>query len=284
MADFSDATLVVLGHGSTKNPRSSATVFQHASEIRARHIFKEVREAFWKQEPQVQAILEEVSSPRVFIVPAFISEGYFSEKIIPRELGFDEARPFPWARPYERGQLYYCKPIGTHQGMTEVVVSRAQEIVRKFPFPREPGPGQITLFLAGHGTEQEANSRVAIERQAELIRDQKIYADVQAIFLEEEPRIDACYRLARTRHLVVVPFFVSDGMHVEEDIPILLGEAERIVRKRLQAGQPTWRNPTEREGKMVWYTASVGSAPGVAEIIVERAREAAREEGTSHGC
>ncbi len=66
-----------------------------------------------------------------------------------------------------------------------------------------------------------------IERQVELIRALKIYADVHAIFLEESPRIAECYSMAQTKNLVVVPFFISDGLHTQEDIPVLLGAPER---------------------------------------------------------
>jgi sirohydrochlorin ferrochelatase len=64
-------------------------------------------------------------------------------------------------------------------------------------------------------------------------------------------------------------------MHTQEDIPMLLGEPERIVRERLAAGQPTWRNPTERNGKLIWYSASVGTDSKIADVILERVREAA---------
>ncbi|MFO1512662.1 MAG: CbiX/SirB N-terminal domain-containing protein [Verrucomicrobiota bacterium] len=43
--------------------------------------------------------------------------------------------------------------------------------------------------------------------------------------------------LSTTRNAVVVPFFISDGLHTVEDIPVLLGEPERIVKERLAAGQ-----------------------------------------------
>ncbi|MEI9963073.1 MAG: CbiX/SirB N-terminal domain-containing protein [Limisphaerales bacterium] len=148
-------------------------------------------------------------------------------------------------------------------------------MIKKFPFPRAPKNSDITLFIAGHGTEKNKNSRVAIERQVELIRALKIYADVHAIFLEESPRISECYSIAQTKNLVVVPFFISDGLHTQEDIPVLLGEAERIVKQRLTAGQATWRNPTEKSGKLVWYSPAVGAEPGIADVILERVREAA---------
>ncbi len=75
--------LVVLGHGTTLNDQSAAPVLQHAAELRRRKIFTEVREGFWKQEPHIKKVLAEISTPRIFIVPFFISEGYFSTEIIP---------------------------------------------------------------------------------------------------------------------------------------------------------------------------------------------------------
>jgi hypothetical protein len=47
------------------------------------------------------------------------------------------------------------------------------------------------------------------------------------------------------------------------------------VQGRYRSGQPTWRNPTEKQGKRVWYSASIGNEPSIAEVILERVREAA---------
>jgi sirohydrochlorin cobaltochelatase len=121
-----------------------------------------------------------------------------------------------------------------------------------------------------------AHSRQAITRQAERLRGLREFADVRAIFLEETPRIGECYALARTRNMIVVPFFISEGMHTREDIPVLLGETQAVVRQQLAAGRPTWRNPTEKRGKLVWLSAAAGTAPEIAEIILDRVREAAR--------
>jgi sirohydrochlorin cobaltochelatase len=267
---FSDAVLVVLGHGTDLTDQSAAPVFQHAAELRRRKIFHAVREAFWKQEPQVKTVLAEISAPRAFIVPLFISEGYFSDQIIPTALGFDAFRIIHQTSR----TVFYCQPVGTHERMTQVILSRADAITRQFPFPRAPKPSETTLFIAGHGTGKNVNSRKAIERQAERIRTQRIYADVQAVFMEEEPRIAGCQALAQTKSCVVVPFFISDGLHVVEDIPVLLGEPDRLVKARLAAGQPTWRNPTEIHGKLFWYSPSVGTDPAMAEVILERVQEA----------
>jgi len=272
---FFEAALVVLGHGTTQNDSSAAPVYQHAAELRRRKIFAEVREAFWKQEPQIKKVLPEISAARVFIVPLFISEGYFSHEVIPRELGFS---PNSHLRT-PNSELFYCQPVGTHDSMTAVLLARANKIVETFPFPRAPKPKDITLFIAGHGTEKNENSRKPIERQVELVRARKIYAGVHGIFLEESPRIADCYALAKSKNLVVVPFFISDGLHTQEDIPVLLGEARRVVEQRLAAGRPAWRNPTEKNGRLVWYSPAIGSEPHIADVILERVREASRSRG-----
>lgn len=270
---FTDAALVVLGHGTTLNDQSALPVRQHATELRRRKLFAEVREAFWKQEPQVKTVLAGLTTQRIFIVPLFISEGYFSTEIIPQELGFPAV---PSSILHPPSSLHYCRPVGSHDMMTTVILARAKAVVEQFPFPRPPKPAETTLLIAGHGTGRNVNSRKTVERQMELIRALKIFADVRAVFMEEDPFIKGCAETVTTRNIVVVPFFISDGLHVAEDIPVLLGEPERIVKERLAAGQPTWRNPTEKSGKLIWYSPSVGTEPLLADVILERVREAAK--------
>jgi sirohydrochlorin cobaltochelatase len=275
---FADAALVLVGHGSTLNAESSAPTYQHADELRRRGIFAQVVEAFWKLEPPLCGVLRGVFAPRIFIVPLFISEGYFTEEVIPRELGLAAPGPSGFSRVQARGSqtLFYCGPVGTHESMTGVLLARAREVVQSHPFPRAPQPGETALFIAGHGTGNNENSRKAIERQVELIRERRLYAEVHAVFMEETPRIGDCYALAQSKNIVLVPFFISDGLHSYEDIPVMLGEPERLVQERLRLGQPTWRNPTEKHGRRVWYSASIGSEPHLADVILERVREACR--------
>ncbi len=278
-ANFKDAALVLIGHGSTLNADSAAPTHQHADELRRRGVFGQVRVAFWKQEPAIRTVLDGLQTRRVFIVPLFISEGYFTQEVIPRELELLVQGPKSEVQSLERVQrrgaqtIYYCGPVGTHDSMTEVLLARACEVVERFPAGPAPAPSDTTLFIAGHGTGNNENSRRAIERQAELIRARKIYAEVHAVFMEEEPRIETCYAMARSRNIVMVPLFVSDGLHSQEDIPVLLGASPAVVKERMRLGQPTWHNPTEMQGKLVWYARSIGSEPHLADVILERVQE-----------
>ncbi|HSU55868.1 MAG TPA: CbiX/SirB N-terminal domain-containing protein [Candidatus Dormibacteraeota bacterium] len=278
MSEFADAALVIIGHGSTVNDQSRDPVYQHASELRRRKLFADVREAFWKEDPRLDAVSASLTATeRVFFAPLLISEGYFSEEAIPTALGFRTGQEQYWPRVRKLGQqtLYYCGPVGTHASMTDVLLARAGEVVKRFPFPRAPKTEETTLFIAGHGTEQNEDSRKSIDRQVELIQSKTTYAAVLPVFMEQPPLISDCLETASTKNVLVVPFFISDGMHVQEDIPVLLGEPKRLVQQRLQKGQPSWRNPTERKGKLVWYAPSVGTEPGIADVILQRVREAA---------
>jgi sirohydrochlorin cobaltochelatase len=275
--EFHDAALVLLGHGSTLNAESVRPTYQHADEFRRRGLFAEVHEAFWKNEPPIGGVLRGVFAPRVFLVPLFISDGYFTEQVLPRELGLSDGLAADFPRVQRRGPqtLHYCGPVGTHDAMTGVLLARARDVVARHPFPHAPRPADTALFIAGHGTGNNENSRRAIERQVELIRARGEYAAVGAVFMEEEPRIGAVWDAAPARNLVLVPFFISDGLHSHEDIPVMLGEPAGVVQERYRAGQPTWRNPTERRGKRLWYAPSIGNEPALAEVILARVREAA---------
>ena len=274
---YFNAALILVGHGSTLNAESSAPTYQHADELRRRKIFAQVIECFWKLEPPICGALRGVFAPRVFIVPLFISEGYFTEEVIPRELGLRANDQPDFSRIQRRGAqtIHYCGPVGTHHSMTEVLLARARDIVKRHPSPSPARPEDTALFIAGHGTNNNENSRKAIERQVELIRARKLYGEVHAVFMEEEPRIGNCYRLARAKNIVVVPFFISDGLHSYEDIPAMLGESAEQIRERLKSGQPTWLNPTQKHDKLVWYSSAIGDEPHVADVVLERVREIA---------
>ena len=275
--DFSSDALILIAHGSTINAQSSATTRRLAEVIRARSIFSEVTCVFKLEEPKIDQAPGLVNSKRIFVVPLTISEGWFTEEIVPFQLGLRSKDEVNFSRQGTVGgkELIYCKPVGTHSLMTDIIIDKAVDVVRRYPFPHEPQPSETTLIIAGHGTQQNTNSRKAIEVQVELIRARDEYAEVQPAFMEEIPLISDCYEVTQSRYIVIVPFFISGGLHTVEDIPVLLGEPAARVKERLESNQPTWRNPTERKGKLLWYTDSIGNAPQLPDIILDLVSESA---------
>ena len=259
-----DAALLIVGHGSTVNPDSSRPTLDQGTAIRERNIFREIGCCFWKEEPSLRDALfffDEPDIHEVFVVPNFISEGYFTQTVIPREL---ELTGRLTTRP--NGQIWkYCEPVGNHPIMTELLLRRAREIAPGAP------PAETTLLIVGHGTALNDNSAIAAKREVEKIRALGGYASVQNAYMEEAPLISDWARLTTTPNVVVVPFFISDGLHSYQDIPVLLGikpgplaaASERTIFRR---------NPHQLCGRALYYASAIGTEPQFAEIIVAQAR------------
>ena len=133
-----------------------------------------------------------------------------------------------------------------------------------------------TLVLVAHGSRQNADSCAPALQHATALRRRGLFAEVSVAFCQQAPFIREVLPRLSSRRVFVVPLFIGEGLHATEDIPALLGEAVEVVRARRQRGEWPWRNPTEKQGKWVWYTPSIGSEPHLPDVILERVRESTR--------
>ena len=228
--------LVLAGHGSHLNARSGEAVRAHARTLATSDTWSEVLVAFWKEEPSLARALDGCTATDVTVVPVFMSEGYFTSEVIPAEMGL--------AGPVTRREgrtIRYTRPVGVHPALAQIIVERALEAGAS---PADP------LFVLGHGTKRNAASSSAVREQVERVRALDRFAEVTAVFTDQEPNIAAIPELARGRNAAVVPFFASEGWHV---------------------GQVAAANDTPG----IRYTDSVGTHPAIAAIITDLAVEAA---------
>jgi sirohydrochlorin cobaltochelatase len=240
--------LVIVGHGSHLNADSSLPVYEHAQRIRGTGEFDEVVECFWKEEPSMRHVLDTVESEEVYVVPAFISEGYFTQQVIPRELGL--------AGPLSRvgtKTVHYAGPLGTFEGMPDVILERTDDLMRG----REVS-GRTALVLLGHGTDLNKNSGGVIYLNAGRIRERGIYDLVEVGFLDQEPEIGGVVDGVEADNAILIPVFIAEGWHTRETIPDDLGLTGEV---------------TTRDGKTIYYGAPVGTHPSMANLIAARARE-----------
>lgn len=253
------SALLIVGHGSTENPDSSTPYFEHADEIRSRGLFAEVHCCFWKEEPSLREAIYLIDSEEVYVVPAFISEGYFTQEVIPRELRL--TGPTTEVRGKN---FHYCLPVGVHRSMTDLILKRAAEVA--------PGidPADTTLIITGHGTGLNQNSTKAIRDQVDLILASNAgYAAVLDAYMEEPPFIAAWNEIATTPNVVVVPFFISDGLHSYQDIPVLLG-IENEVGAASSQREVFRHNPHLIRGKTLYYSSAIGTERLLADVILDQ--------------
>lgn len=276
--------LVIAAHGSHLNPDSSTPAFEHADHIREQGRFDEVHEAFWKEEPSFREVLRTVRAEEVFVVPLFISEGYFTEQVIPRELRLAEWDLSGWdsdgtsaesatltATDVEK-TVHYCGPVGTHDSMADVIVQRAESITD------DPDVGQgVGLAVVGHGTERNENSAKAIHYHADRIRERDRFDEVTALFMDEEPLVEDVTTHFASEDIVVVPLFIADGLHTQEDIPEDIGLTDTDA-DGAQSDAADDGVPRTVDGKRIWYSGAVGTEPLLADVVLERATDASKAE------
>lgn len=234
--------LLLVGHGSHLNADSSAPVYAHAKALRERGLFDEVLTAFWKEEPSLSRALDGCGPDNVTVVPVFMSAGYFTNEVIPREMGLSGRISCARGK-----QVRYTAPVGSHPALASVIVQRAIEA--------GAAPGDA-LAVLGHGTERNRQSQANIYQQTENVRALGDFAEVVTVFLDQTPGMDELFALTSAAEVVVVPVFIADGWHAGQTIPEELSA--------LAAGKRRLR-----------YAAAVGTHPSVADVILELAQEAA---------
>jgi len=256
------SALLIVGHGSTENPDSSNPYFDHADEIRRRGLFAEVHCCFWKEEPSMREALYMIDSPDVYVVPDFISEGYFTQEVIPRELRLNGP-----STSVEGKTLHYCLPVGVHPSMTGLILRRAREVAP------EVDPSQATLVITGHGTGLNQNSTKAIRDQVDqIIASGAGYAHVTDAYMEEAPFIAEWDRLSATPTVIVVPFFIADGLHSYQDIPVLLG-IETETGPAASQREVFRHNPHHLRDKTLYYSSAIGTERLIADVILDQVRD-----------
>ena len=259
MTPKEQCALIIVGHGSTLNPDSSDPTYQHADTIRERGIFGEVAVSFWKEEPSMREVLQMVDSDDVYIVPNFISEGYFTREIIPRELQLDG--PITVA---DGKRLCYCDPVGIHPSMTRLILQRTREVAP------DASLSETTLIIVGHGTSLNEQSTKAIKDQVALIREEQLgFAEVLDAYMEEPPLISDWDTMSHHPNVIVVPFFIADGLHSYQDIPVMLGLEEEPT-EAASRRDIFRRNPSKLRDKTLYFSSSIGTDKHMADVILDQ--------------
>ncbi len=244
VVSMTSKALIIVGHGSHTDPKSDQPIFDNADRIRKRNIFNEVRETFWKEEPSLREVIRTLRSEKIYIVPLFISKGYFVENVIPRELRL--------VNEYKKivdKEIHYTHPIGTHKDITELLIKKVKNKTQD---------KNIGIAVVGHGTERNSNSSRTIYYHVERIKNNTGFNEVKPFFLDEKPYVDNLIDSFKNNKIAIIPAFISDGPHTRKDIPERIGindEKQKI------------------NGKELFYLDSIGNHKEITDIIIKRVKE-----------
>lgn len=207
------SVLLLLGHGSSKHPDSSASVRAHTRALEQSGEFEEVRCAFLKEEPLVDHCLDGLEDRQVTIVPDFLAEGYFTRQVIPSKLS---GHPV-WKK------AHCCPPVGTHPVMADLIDRAATDLLESWQAQ------DTSLLVVGHGSGKNPCSKQTLRHHLHTVRGFKRWGQVADLWLEEPPRVGEWMQVASKQQVIVVPFLLNDGQHGGWDIPDELGIASSAM-------------------------------------------------------
>ncbi len=123
------------------------------------------------------------------------------------------------------------------------------------------------LLLVGHGSSKSPDGRTAALRVVESLRRQGLFAEVEACFCRDTPRLTL--DLVRSPTVFVVPFFSGEGLFTRRLIPEALGFAP--------CSDTGFQGTVN--GRRIHYTPPVGAHPRLPELLAGRAQALCRAQG-----
>lgn len=239
--------VILIGHGSSRQPDSARPILALAEDLRARGPWREISAAFMKQEPRLSGALERVSTERVVIVPVFAGKGYYTDVLIPREMGL--AGPLT----HRDGRiLRLTEPVGCDPRIPGLIACRADGVVRSAGLD----PTRASLLLIAHGSSRPGGAGETPKAIAAAIAAMGHFAEVRLAFLEQVPFARDWPELIQgDGEVIVLPLLVAQGTHASQDIPPLFGL------------EPGAAGPISCRGRRVWMAAGLGAEPELVEIV-----------------
>jgi sirohydrochlorin cobaltochelatase len=268
--------LILAGHGSHISPNTAGVVWGYVDTLRRRGVADEVTACFWKEQPHFHQVLQTVKSDTVVIVALFTAQGYFSQQVIPSEMGLlplTPKSPLPqgargldkdWLHnegvihyaPTTEKIIYYTRTLGEHLYLETIVQQRVRDALHDANLASD----DTAVAIIGHGTNRSATTRKTTIHQVRQVQKLNLVAEVIDAYLDDEPNIPSIYERTTAQNLVAVPFFLASGSHTTQDVPLALG---------IEYGG----YPANVNGRDVYYTPPIGTDDVICDLIIELARD-----------
>ena len=129
-------------------------------------------------------------------------------------------------------------------------------------------PGRMVHSLHAYFL-RPGDPNVPILYEVDRIREMGIYAEVLNTYMEEAPLIGEWETLTTQPNVIVVPFFIADGLHSYQDIPVLLG-IEQDTGLAASEREIFRKNPYHIRGRTLYYASAIGTEPLFSELLLDQ--------------
>ena len=234
-------SLLIIGHGSSSSKAAEDAVRKHVETLKSSNRFWQVRSYFLMQGD----VAPEVPAGEVFLLPFFMSDGYFVNTKISEVFDLKDFKS-----ETAKGTLHQCAAIGVDPELSDVLFEMAmgRAIANAFD------PLETAVVLIAHGSEKNDASFKAALMQRDKLDLRGAFKSVDAAFLEQEPSISkVLQRVSENgRRVICLGLFASDGPHASEDVPAEINE---------------WIQNQSSGFFQVYYEGPVGNRPEIVKLI-----------------
>jgi sirohydrochlorin ferrochelatase len=240
MESDSDATLVLVALGSSREPKTRAGPEAHAAAIRSLGRFRDARAAFLVGQPSLETVLNEIVGSPIVVLPLLMATDGFATDLLNRHLARRDL------------SIERLPPIGVAAGLVDFTIEVGESVCRSAGFEAEAAG----LVLFGHGSRRDYDTADTVRAIQRAVAGRRRFAVVDSAFLDEAPDLPTAVGASAAADVAVIGMFATEGRHGLVDAPRLLGMA---------AGQ--WRRNSP-DGRRVAYGGALGAAPGFADVIL----------------
>ncbi|MCF8466309.1 MAG: hypothetical protein K9G33_02815 [Sneathiella sp.] len=233
-------SVILIAHGSRLSDDAHEAAVRHALTLRQSNRYGFVDVCFLA----TQKNLPNLPKGEIFLLPFFMSNGYFVAKCIPELFGLENGRRIELDR-----HIYQCEALGTDPELADIIVTMGEEVCRD----QSDDPKHVHLVLVAHGSEKSRASSEATYLQRKAVESKKKFAAVSVAFLNERPYLED-WLLEQPDDglpLVLVGLFAADGPHAAEDVP---------------SGISNWRAKSSSPVN-AHYAGAVGVRPEIVRLI-----------------
>jgi sirohydrochlorin cobaltochelatase len=229
--DLRDIALVLCSHGIAGRPGAAA---DHAQRLRKRGLFAEVAAACINGAPDIAHIVDQMSAPRIVLVPFLMAAGRTSGSVLPARIEFCR----------RRGDVVLAEPVGTEPAVANLIVAAAHETAACHEWADE----KTLVVLVAHGTIRDPQSGAAARDHAARIAATGRFAAVAAGYLDEPPSVGDLLAARDAPFAVGIGLFADAGPHGAGDAAAPFGTDFASA-----------------------YAGPVGPLPAMTEIVLARA-------------
>ena len=233
-------SVILVAHGSSISEGAQEAAMQHVITLRASNRYGHIGVCFLARD-KTEPVLP---SGEIYILPFFMSDGYFVTKRIPELFRLENG-----TRIEPERQLFLCEALGIDPELAEIISVMAKNICKE----KSLRPAAIHLVLVAHGSEKSGASAKATYTQQEAVENRGEFAKVSSVFLNEAPFLDD-WLLTQVKGgppIVLVGLFAAEGPHATEDVPGAIVNWQSKSQDRFPA----------------YYAGAIGAQPEIVRLI-----------------